>query len=149
MRICTKESVLHQQSKEITDKNVASMCKDLLIDEFNSHNGRVQGIAAIQIKLHYAAILVRYKKGREPQVLFNPKLIKSYGSWKKLEACLSEPNKYYMVSRPLLAKVSYMDSDLVEHTKWLTYKKARIFMHELDHVNGLMLKDKNVMGVKL
>ena len=149
VKICTKASVLHTKAKPVVESEVAEICRDNLLQAFYDLDCKAQGLAAIQINLHYAAFLVRYKKGKDPKIIFNPVLLKSYGSKRKLEGCLSEPGIWYRIKRPLLIKVSYQDENFIEHTEWLTYKKARIFMHELDHLNGIMLQDKNEIGVKL
>lgn len=41
-----------------------------------------------------------------------------------------------MVRRPLGIKVSYLDYEGDEHEKELYDFHARMFLHELDHING-------------
>ena len=67
----------------------------------------------------------------------NPKLhaqteVQSY-DW---EYCLSFPGIRCMVKRPAGIKVSYLDieGDLIEEK--LTDFAARVFLHEMDHING-------------
>ena len=71
------------------------------------------------------------------RVVMNPKLhsqtvAQSY-DW---EYCLSFPGIKCMVKRPAGIKVSYLDAggDIIEQK--LTDFSARVFLHEMDHING-------------
>lgn len=113
----------------------------ILRDAFNKLDGKLQGISAIQCGYAEQAVLLRYVKGEEPIVIFNPVVLKSVGSKKSNEGCLSEGNNRYIVKRPLFVKVQYdtIAKDCV--IEWLPYSKARIFMHEYDHLRGVLLQD--------
>jgi len=70
-------------------------------------------------------------------VFINPQLksetlAKSYG-W---ERCLSFPGLRCMVKRPQAIRVSYLDREGDEIEKDYEGFQARVFLHELDHVNG-------------
>lgn len=52
------------------------------------------------------------------------------------EYCASFPNIRCMVKRPVGAVVSYIDEMGDEVEKELSLFKARVFLHELDHING-------------
>lgn len=143
--VCTDEKYLRRKSDNpyiIDDK-----CKEVikaLRDAYDAYEGKVQGLAAIQVWRPYRVILVRYKKGREPEICLCPVVLDTIGSKTSMEKCESEPGKIYNVKRPLFAKVAYYTEgrDYVE--KWLPFKKARIFCHEVDHLDGILLKDKGV-----
>lgn len=142
--VVTDIDKLHQKSQEVdmTDKNLVYRLLKCLKEAYTKLDGKLQGLSAIQVGEPYCAILLRYVKGQEPIVVYNPKILLSLGSKKSNEGCLSESGHRYLVKRPRLIKVQYYteSGDMVK--EWLTYKKARIFMHEFDHTQGVLLQDK-------
>lgn len=138
---------LHVKSSEV-DMNDVKLTKnihDALMAVFNKLEGKAQGLSAIQCGLPYCAILLRYVKGEEPIIAYNPKVLVKLGSKKSNEGCLSEGNKRYIVRRPILIKVEYITRYKDKIIEWLPYKKARIFMHEYDHLQGVLLQDKGTI----
>lgn len=138
---------LHVKSSEV-DMNDVKLTKnihDALMAVFNKLEGKAQGLSAIQCGLPYCAILLRYVKGEEPIIVYNPKVLVKFGSKKSNEGCLSEGNKRYIVRRPILTKVEYVTRYKEKIIEWLPYKKARIFMHEYDHLQGVLLQDKGII----
>ena len=69
---------------------------------------------------------------------FNPKVI-SMSKEETLgdEGCLSFPNLFLKVYRPNTIEVEYQDFAGEKHTATFSGLTARIFMHELDHMNGI------------
>lgn len=135
---------LHQKSEPVdfSSKNNRSIeCKNILMSAYNSLNGKCMGLSAIQCKYPYCAILLRYEKGSTPVVVYNPKVLLKIGSKKSNEGCLSENDVRYIIKRPVLAKVSYQLEDGTKVVEWLPFSKARIFCHETDHCNGILLQD--------
>jgi len=82
--------------------------------------------------------------------IFNPKIIKaSKEKTTQEEGCLSIPNTYGMVERP--EKIVLTGFDL--NGKKLKIKAwgllARVFQHEVDHLNGVLFIDKATNITKL
>lgn len=143
--VCTDKKFLRKKSE--TPVLIDDVCKrviNTLLHTYDALGGRVQGLSAIQVWEPYRVILVRYKKGRTPEVLLCPVVLNTIGSKTSMEGCESEPGKRYYVKRPLFAKVAYYTTECVYTEKWITYKKARIFCHEVDHLDGILLEDKGV-----
>jgi peptide deformylase len=142
----TDVKTLHQVSKEVDmrDHHFVSTLRIVLLTTFRDLKGAAQGISAVQCGMPYCAVLLRYTKGKDPKVIYNPNVLFAFGSKKSNEGCLSEGDIRYIVKRPLLVKVSYVDEHNTKTIEWLPYKKARIFMHEYDHLNGVLLQDKGV-----
>jgi peptide deformylase len=69
---------------------------------------------------------------------FNPKVL-SMSKEETLgdEGCLSFPNLFLKVYRPNSIQVEYQDFNGEKHTARFDGMTARIFMHELDHMNGI------------
>lgn len=143
----TDVNILHCKSKEvdIADYRLTKELETVLLATFDKLDGKAQGLSAIQCGMPYCAILLRFIKGEEPIIVFNPKVLHSFGSRRSNEGCLSEGDKRYIVRRPLLIKVEYETRFKEKKIEWLPYSKARIFMHELDHLNGVLLQDKGIV----
>lgn len=135
---------LHKISEpvDLSSNETVRHLTDILLLAYKQLDGKCQGISAIQVGSPAQAILLRYVKGGEPIVIFNPKVNIKLGSKKSNEGCLSEGNTRYIVKRPLLIKVEYYLADGRHIVEWLPFKKARIFMHEYDHLFGVLLQDK-------
>lgn len=61
-----------------------------------------------------------------------------------LEACLSIPDLYGPIPRNIWIEVEYQvieNENLIKKNAKLTDFKARVFQHELDHLNGVLFTD--------
>lgn len=81
------------------------------------------------------------KKG--PLVIVNPKITK-YSKEKSAdwEGCLSFKNARGKVMRPKSITVTYFDEKGKKHAEVATGLWARIFQHEIDHLNGTVYVDR-------
>lgn len=57
------------------------------------------------------------------------------------EGCLSFPGLFYPVKRPLRVQIEYLDLHGEEHKVDLSDFHARIFLHEMDHLDGILFID--------
>ena len=57
------------------------------------------------------------------------------------EGCLSFPGLFYPVTRPLRIQVDYRDLAGDEHTIQLEGFNARVWLHEMDHLDGILFID--------
>lgn len=69
---------------------------------------------------------------------FNPKLISSEGEVHMLEGCLSFPLLQLRVTRPKKITVEYQDYNGKVHNATFDGISARVFLHELDHMDGIL-----------
>ena len=69
---------------------------------------------------------------------FNPKLIKAYGEAHMTEGCLSFPLLGLGITRAAAVDVEYQDFNGVKREAHYTGISARCFLHELDHMNGIV-----------
>lgn len=138
---------LHKVSKDIdiSDLKLINTIESRLLDTFNRLDRKLQGVSGVQVGYPYRVFLVRWSANSEPEIIYNPKVLISVGSKKSNEGCLSEGDKRYIVKRPILVKVQYETKFREVKVEWLPYRKARIFMHEYDHLNGVLLQDKGVL----
>ncbi len=61
-----------------------------------------------------------------------------------LEGCLSIPHLYGPVPRAKKIKIKAIDEHGVEVLKTLTSFPARVFLHELDHLDGILFTDYTI-----
>jgi peptide deformylase len=58
------------------------------------------------------------------------------------EGCLSIPRMYGMVKRPATVSIEYVDAIGEKKSRKATGLLARIFQHEIDHLDGILFTDK-------
>ena len=74
--------------------------------------------------------------------LVNPKIIMYSGEQEGAEGCLSCPNEYGVVRRPMYVTVKAQDRHGNEFTVKGEALKARAFCHEIDHLDGIIFKKR-------
>jgi peptide deformylase len=75
------------------------------------------------------------------KVLINPQIIECYGEQHEEEGCLSFPSINIKIKRPQKIIVSALDINFDTKTYEETDLTARIFSHEIDHLNGVLFID--------
>ncbi|KZN36409.1 hypothetical protein N474_19280 [Pseudoalteromonas luteoviolacea CPMOR-2] len=79
----------------------------------------------------------------QPTAIINPELIEaSIDKEKGWEGCLSVPSLRGLVPRHKKIKVQYYDQNGQKHQTIYTGFIARIFQHEMDHLDGLTFVDR-------
>lgn len=77
------------------------------------------------------------------QAFINPEIIEeSEETSTYSEGCLSLPGISENVIRPRTITIRYQDEDFVEHEETYTDFKARIFLHEYDHLEAHVFTDR-------
>ena len=76
------------------------------------------------------------------EVYLNPEIVAQEGSLRGEEGCLSLPGIHVKVLRAQKVRVRYMDLDGETHEIEAEDWKARIFQHEIDHLDGILIIDK-------
>ncbi len=76
------------------------------------------------------------------QVFINPEILDEDGSeWVFEEGCLSIPGVREDVSRNEKLKIRFYDEDWNVHEEKFEGMKARIILHEFDHLKGILFTD--------
>ena len=73
---------------------------------------------------------------------FNPKLLSHSEESHMIEACLSFPLLGLRITRPSVIEVEYEDFTGARRTAKYAGISARCFLHELDHMNGIVYTDR-------
>lgn len=140
--------VLRQKTKKIEyiDDKLIVIIKDMFETMYNADG---IGLAANQVGLDISLFVMDSAAKSDddsnysPIVLINPEIISS--SEEKSfyqEGCLSIPKVYEDVERPKEIEVKYYDQNMKEVITTLNALQARIFQHELDHLNGVLFFDR-------
>jgi peptide deformylase len=132
-----------------TDTNAEEVESDM-IQIMDTFWGR--GIAANQVGLLKRVIVVKLENHldkTEPFAMFNPKIVNvDNAQIEGEEGCLSFPNLWIKVKRAKSVNVEYFDKSGKSCIIELTGIDARCFLHELDHLNGIVFTD-HVSQMKL
>ncbi len=143
------DPILRKKSREVTEFN--DRLFELLDDmkETMYHSGGV-GLAGPQVGVLKRVVVMDVSEDRNEFIeLINPVITYEEGEQTGNEGCLSLPGLYGVVTRPNIVKVKAQNRD----GKWCLYKgealKARCFCHEIDHLDGILYKDKLDEGEQL
>lgn len=77
-----------------------------------------------------------------PSVLLNPQIVETAGEWEYEEGCLSLPGLSFDIVRPKLVTVKGLDLDGNEVVLQGDELLGRIFLHEIDHLDGVLMLDR-------
>ena len=137
-----------QPVENFADKAIEQLI-DSLIATAASANG--VGIAAPQVSQSYRLFIVasrpnpRYPKAplMEPKAMINPRIVAySPEIAKDWEGCLSIPGIRGLVPRYQAIEVEYTNRNGQVQRQELADFVARIFQHELDHLDGIVFVDR-------
>ncbi|MFO7815478.1 MAG: peptide deformylase [Halanaerobiales bacterium] len=133
------DPVLRSRSKEV--ENITEQTKELIdnmIDSMEAAEGI--GLAAPQIGILQRVIVVKVEE--DLKITINPVLIKEKGKAMAEEGCLSVPGKRGLVERPEEVIIEGLNQEGKKVKYELEGLKARAFLHEVDHLNGVLFVDK-------
>jgi len=139
--------VLREQCKDIfeADEKLAQQIADMAITMTNADG---IGLAANQVGFTNRIFLIDINAGKEgaeqkPFAMINPVITASSEEEVTFqEGCLSIPYLYENVDRPEAIEVRFLDNQMNEQKIQVDGIIARVIMHELDHLNGILFTDK-------
>ena len=134
--------ILHEKvkpcSKDLDRPEMSRILRKNMI-----HYGGV-GLSANQIGIgERVFIMVLNMETEETITCYNPRIIKKYNDsvWCE-EGCLSFPDEIINIQRPDRIVVKYEDEDKKEHKIKLSGMAARVFLHEFDHLEGVVFTER-------
>ena len=114
-----------------------------LVDEmFSSLYSTDNGLALAAPQIGVQKQVVVWDFGDDPQVVFNPEISESDGEWVYEEGCLSIPGLYVELVRPKTVLLKGVDINGEPVEREADEIEARMFQHELDHLNGVLMFDR-------
>lgn len=134
------DPVLKTPAAAVTDINgkIVRLVDDMFDTLYTSDSGI--GLAAPQIGVQKQIFV--WEIDEEPMVIINPEIVESRGEWLYDEGCLSIPGLYVEILRPneVLMKGITLDGNEIEIEA--SELIGRLFQHELDHLNGVLMFDR-------
>jgi len=149
------DPVLRKKGEQITEitEEIRQLAKDM-VDTMRANNGI--GLAAPQVHKSLAMFVTEVPIPNQNEetgenewlpgtvkVFINPKVVDySDEQWTNDEGCLSIPEVFGAVARPVAIKIQAKDLDGNDIEAEFTWLDARCFLHENDHVNGVLFIDR-------
>ena len=132
------DPVLRQEAVSIEDIDgrIVRMAEDMVPAMYEAEG---IGLAAPQVGIQKRLFV--YDIGEGPQTLVNPQIIESDGEWAFEEGCLSIPGLFFEIVRPKQVHLVGRDLEGKEISVEADELLARLFQHELDHLDGVLLLD--------
>jgi len=103
------------------------------------------GLSAPQVNVNRRMITVDVSVGEKASdliVLINPEIVFREGKLIREEGCLSVPEIFEKVTRPQKVRVKGLELSGRERTIEAEDLLARVFCHEIDHLDGKLFVDK-------
>lgn len=120
------------------DKSLHQLVDDLFATMYK-YNG--VGLAAPQIGDGRRVFVMDVREGKEPHnpiALINPELLAHTGAADDEEGCLSMPRVYLTIRRATYLHFGAQTLSGDRYMATLNGLEARVFQHELDHLNGIL-----------
>lgn len=134
------DPVLRQRAAEITDIDgrLARLADDMIATLAEAAG---LGLAAPQIGVQKRLFVYDMHDDEGAKVIVNPTISDHRGEWAYEEGCLSVPGLYWEIVRPKEIHLTGHDLHGNEVSIEADELLARLFQHELDHLDGKLLLD--------
>ena len=139
------DEILRKKSREveIVDDRIRELLDDM-VDTMHHYNG--VGLSAVQVGILKRLVVIDLYDDKGPIKLVNPVILKTKGEQEVEEGCLSFPNQYAKMIRPMEVVTEALD----ENGKKIKIKAkgllAQAICHELDHLDGILFVDNMLPG---
>ena len=141
--VTSEDPILRKTSRKVEkfDDRLATLLDDMAETMYKADGC---GLAASQIGVLRRVCVVDVGDGLIE--LVNPVIVEQSGLQFEEEGCLSFPGDYGKTKRPMNVTVRAQDRNGNTFTVSGTGLKARAFCHELDHLDGVVFKDRLIKG---
>jgi peptide deformylase len=135
------DPVLKQRAAEITDIDgtLVRLVDDMVATMYAAPG---LGLAAPQVGVQQRLFVYDLQDGSGPKAIVNPTIGESDGEWVYEEGCLSVPGLAWEIVRPKQVLLTGHDLDGNEVAVEADELQARLFQHELDHLDGVLLLER-------
>lgn len=130
--------MLRQRANEITDIDgkVATIAAGMTVA---LHEAGGLAVAAPQVGVLKRLFVYEMPDDEGPKVIVNPVISEARGEWVYDEGCLSVPGLSWEIVRPKEVHLTGYDLDGNDVAFEADELLARMFQHELDHLDGVLL----------
>ena len=122
---------------EDIDGKVAALAETMIETMYEAPGS---GLAANQVGVQKRLFV--YDRGDGPVVVVNPVIVESDGEWTFEEGCLSVPGLSWEITRANAIHLVGYDLDGNEIDVEADEFEGRIFQHEMDHLDGVLLIER-------
>jgi len=133
------DPILRQTARDVTEIDGALV---RLVDDMIETMYAAPGLGLAAPQVGVPKRLFVWDLGTGPQSIVNPEIVESDGEWLFEEGCLSIPGLSWEVARPKTVHVIGHDLDGNEMSFEADELEARMFQHELDHLEGTLLIER-------
>jgi len=133
------DPVLKERTRDVEDIDGAVVSLvDSMIETMYAAPG--SGLAANQVGVQRRIFV--YDAGDGARTIINPRILESEGEWAFEEGCLSIPGLSWEIVRPNAVHLVGLDLEGNEVSIEATEFEGRVFQHELDHLDGILLVER-------
>ena len=144
--ITEKDPLLREKAQDV--RRFGRPLNNLLDDmKVTLYRAEGVGLAAPQIGISKRVVVVDDREHGYLEMI-NPVILAQSGSAEAVEFCLSVPERGGRVIRTTEIMVKFQDRDEREHVMEAKDLLARIFQHEIDHLDGRLFTDIMVAEVR-
>lgn len=132
------DPVLRRRAPEVdvVDGQLKQLADDMVQTMYDAPG---VGLAAPQVGVQKRMFVYDANDGLGPRAVVNPVLSESSGEWTFDEGCLSVPGLSWPIVRPKEVHLTGYDLDGREISIDADEFLARVFQHEVDHLDGVLL----------
>lgn len=133
------DPVLKARTREVEDIDggVVRLVEDMIETMYAAPG---TGLAANQVGIQQRIFVYDVDDG--PVAVINPRIVETDGEWDYDEGCLSVPGLHWTITRPNRVHLVGLDLDGEELSIEAEELEGRVFQHELDHLDGILLVDR-------
>lgn len=136
------DPVLREVADDVTDIDGALVrVAEGMVDAMYEADGLA--VAAPQVGVRKRVVVYQLPDDPEPEVIINPRIVESGDElWDYSEGCLSIPGVFWDIARPKQVHVVGLDLDGNEVSVEADELAARMYQHELDHLDGVLMTER-------
>jgi peptide deformylase len=135
------DPVLRQRAPEVTDidARLKALSDDMIVTMYDAPG---VGLAAPQVGVQKRMFVYDLHDDRGPRTIVNPVVTEARGEWVYEEGCLSIPGLSWDIVRPKEIHLTGFDLDGHEISIEADEYEARVYQHEVDHLDGVLLVER-------
>jgi peptide deformylase len=135
------DPVLRQRAAEVEDVDgrLVRLVADMIETMYEAPG---VGLAAPQVGVERRLFVYDVGDGEGAKAIVNPVISEARGEWEFEEGCLSVPGLHWTIMRPKEIHLTGYDLDGNEVSFEADEYDARVFQHELDHLDGILLLER-------
>jgi peptide deformylase len=141
--VSTKDPILFKELQDVDIKNPQidlKQTKEDMVELMVSKRGL--GLSASQVGIDYKVFVIGEDK-ENTMMFVNPKVLSvSEETELDFEGCLTYPDVFLKMHRPTSVEASWYDEDGNPQTGNFEGYTARCFLHEFDHLHGVVFYQK-------